>query len=197
MLVATALLCSAAQPSFAESWKLDSAHSSAQFSVKHMMISNVKGEFSNVTGTVEYDPSNVEKTKVDATIDTTTINTREANRDTHLKSADFFDVEKFPTMSFKSKRVADVAPGKFKLIGDLTLHGVTKEVTLDVDGPSKPIMLKGNAHMGAEATTTIDRKDFGIVWNKNMDGGGVVVGESIPITIDIEMVKQNKVADSK
>ncbi|HEY9775895.1 MAG TPA: YceI family protein [Planktothrix sp.] len=196
--VLTAALISLVPPSFADTFKLDPSHSSAQFSVKHMMISNVKGEFSNLSGVVEYDPQHVDKTRVDATIDVTTINTREPNRDKHLKSPDFFDVEKFPTMTFKSERAVEEVPGKIKLTGNLTLHGVTKEVTLDVEGPTKPITdMHGSTRIGASATTTVDRKDFGITWNHNMDGGGVVVGDQIPITLDIELVKQNKVAESK
>lgn len=174
----------------ASTWTIDSHHSSAQFSVRHMMISNVRGEFSNLNGTVEFDGKDPNSIKVDATIDTTTINTREAQRDAHLKSADFFDVAKFPTMTFKSKRVSDVRAGGFKLVGDLTIHGVTKEVVLDVTGPSAEIKdQRGAVHIGASATTTINRKEFGLLWNRVIDGGGVVVGDEVSVTIDFELVR--------
>lgn len=175
----------------AASWKIDSRHSSAQFSVRHMMISNVKGEFSNVQGTVEFDGKDPRSIKVDATIDTTTINTREAQRDQHLKSAEFFDVAAFPTMTFKSKRVEQVQQGSFKLVGDLTIHGVTKEVVLDVAGPSGEVKdQRGNVHIGTSATTKINRRDFGLKWNGVVEGGGLVVGDEVSITLDLELVRQ-------
>jgi polyisoprenoid-binding protein YceI len=174
----------------ADAWKIDSSHSAAQFSVKHMMISNVRGEFSGVKGTVQLDHEKPETAKVDATIDVSTVNTREPQRDEHLKGKDFFDVSQFPTATFKSKKVLDVSKGHFKLLGDFTLHGVTKEVTLMVEGPSAEIKdPKGNARIGATATTTINRRDFGISYGGKMDNGGLMIGEEIPITIDIEMVK--------
>lgn len=172
-------------------WTIDPQHSSAQFSVRHMMISNVKGEFSKVTGTVEYDGKDLRSIKVDATIDTTTVNTREPQRDAHLKSAEFFDVANYPTMTFKSKRVEQVQQGSFKLVGDMTIHGVTKEVVLDVAGPSQEIKdLRGNVHIGASATTKVNRKDFGLKWNGLVEGGGVVVGDEVSITLDLEFVRK-------
>ncbi|MGH9548963.1 MAG: YceI family protein [Terriglobales bacterium] len=188
------LFALAATPAaLADSWKIDPKHSAASFSVRHMMVSTVRGQFSNVTGTVNFDPKNVAASKVDAVIDVTTVNTNEADRDKHLKSPDFFDVEKFPTMKFVSKGVVVESVGKFKLVGDLTLHGVTKEVTLAVEGPSQAIKdQKGNERSGATATGKINRNDFGIKFNKAMDNGGVMVGDQIPITIDIELIKSTK-----
>ena len=178
-------------PSLAATWNIDSAHSSAQFSVKHLMIATVRGEFSKMAGTIEFDGKSIASIKVDATIDATTVTTREPKRDAHLKSADFFDVEKFPTIIFKSKKAVAAGPGKFKLTGDLTMHGVTKEVTLDVDGPTTEIKDPwGNVKIGASATTKINRKEFGVSWNGNLDNGGVVVGDEVTITIDLEAAKK-------
>lgn len=182
-----------AAPLFAETstWQVDPAHTAAQFTVRHMMISNVKGEFGKVTGTAQYDAADPSKGSVDVTIDATSLTTRNDNRDKHLRSADFFDVEKYPTLTFKSTKVESAGSGKLKLTGDLTIHGTTKQVTFNVDGPTPPIKdQRGAQHMGASATTTINRKDFGLVWNRAMDGGGVVVSDEVTITIDAEFVKQ-------
>lgn len=171
-------------------YTIDSAHSSAQFSVRHMMVSNVKGEFSKTTGTIVYDPNNLGASKVEATIDATSINTREPKRDAHLKSPDFFDVEKFPTLTFASTSW-NKQGGKLMIKGNLTLHGVTKEVVLAVDGPSAELKdQKGGARIGASATTTINRKDFGLTWNRAIETGGVVVGEEVTITIDLEATRK-------
>jgi polyisoprenoid-binding protein YceI len=171
----------------ATEYQLDSAHTAATFSVRHMMVSNVKGEFSNVKGTISYDPKKPANTTIDATIDTTTINTREPKRDAHLKSPDFFDVEKFPTMTFKSKKATSAGKDKLKVVGDLTMHGVTKEVTLDVSNLTGEVKDPwGNAHVGATATTKLNRKDFGLNWNKALEAGGVLVGDEVQVTIDIE-----------
>jgi polyisoprenoid-binding protein YceI len=175
----------------AASWEIDPAHSSATFSVRHMMISNVRGEFAKVTGNVVHDPKSPGAASVDATIDVSTLNTRELKRDADLKSENFFDVAKYPTMSFKSKKVAPAGTGKLKLTGDLTIHGVTKEVTFDVDGPTAEVKDPwGNIRIGASATTKINRKDFGMTWNKALDTGGVMVGDEVTITLDVEMVKK-------
>ncbi|TAM80387.1 MAG: polyisoprenoid-binding protein [Acidobacteria bacterium] len=171
-------------------WNIDPAHSNAQFSVRHLMISNVKGEFTRVSGVVRLDKDNPEGVSVEASIDVNTINTREPDRDNHLKSPDFFDVAKHPTITFKSKRVAK-SPGGLKLKGDLTIHGVTREVTLDVEGPTPPTKDPwGNTRIGASATTKINRKDFGLTWNQALETGGVMVGEEVKITIDVELVAQ-------
>jgi len=198
ILLAVSLVVGLASPSLSETWKIDSAHSSAQFSIKHMMISNVKGGFSKVSGTVTYDPKDPKASKVDATIDVATVDTREAKRDDHLRSADFFDVAKYPTITFKSTKVVSASEGKLKVEGELTMHGVTKAVTLEVEGPSTPIKdPKGNEKVGASATATINRKDFDIIWNKAMDNGGVMLSEQVPVTIDVELSKQPKVAEAK
>jgi len=175
----------------ATTWKIDPAHTAAQFAVKHMMISTVRGEFKGVNGTVIWDEQDVTKSRVDVTIDTKTVNTGEDQRDQDLRSAKFFEVEKFPTMTFKSKKVESVGGDKLKITGDLTMHGVTKEVVLDVEGPTAPVKDPwGDIRTAANATAKVNRQDFGVKWNANMDGGGVVVGDTVTITIDLEMVKQ-------
>jgi polyisoprenoid-binding protein YceI len=172
-------------------WQIDSQHASAQFAVKHLMISTVHGEFHGVTGTVNWDDKDITKSTIDVTIDTTSVDTREPKRDAHLKSPDFFDVAKFPTMTFKSKKIEQAGAGKLKVTGDLTIHGVTKEVVLDVDGPTAPIKDPwGNTRVALNATASVNRQDFGVKWNANMDGGGVVVSDNVNITIDAELVKQ-------
>jgi len=172
-------------------WQIDPAHTAAQFAVKHMMISTVRGEFKKVTGTVIWDDQDLTKSKVNVTIDTTTVNTGEEARDKDLKSDKFFDVANFPTMTFVSKKVETSGTGKLKVTGDLTIHGVTKEVVLDVEGPTAPIKDPwGNTRSAVSATTHVNRQDFGVKWNANLDGGGVVVSDTVAITIDLEMTKQ-------
>lgn len=172
-------------------WTIDPNHSSAQFTVRHMMISNVKGTFSKVSGTVQYDTADPAKSVVDATIDVSSVSTNQESRDKDLRSANFFDAEKYPTMTFKSKKIESAGPGKLKMIGDLTIHGVTKEVMFDVDGPSAPIKDgQGNMHTGAEATTKINRRDFGLQYNRMLEAGGAVVADDVQITLDVEMVKR-------
>jgi len=172
-------------------WKIDPAHTAAQFAVKHLMISTVRGEFKGVTGTVIWDDQDVTKSTVDVTIDAKTVNTGEEKRDQDLRSANFFEVEKYPTLTFKSKKVENAGAGKLKVVGDLTMHGITKEVVLDVDGPSAAVKDPwGNTRSAVSASTKLNRQDFGVKWNANMDGGGVVVGDTVNITIDMEMVKQ-------
>jgi len=167
-----------------QSWNIDGAHSSAQFSVRHMGISTVRGAFTKVSGTVQYDPGDLAKTVIDATIETASVDTRVEMRDNDLRSPHFFDASKYPTLTFKSKKVAEAGPGKLKVTGDLTIHGVTKEVTLDVEGPSAPVKdPRGNLRVGASASTTINRKDFGV------DGAAGVVGDDVPITIDMELTR--------
>jgi polyisoprenoid-binding protein YceI len=175
----------------ATTWQIDPAHTAAQFAVKHLMISTVRGEFKGVTGTVNWDDADITKCTIDVTIDTKTVTTGEEKRDQHLKSPDFFDVEKFPTMTFKSKKVESAGAGKLKVTGDLTIHGVSKEVVLSVEGPTPAVKDPwGNTRVAISATTQVNRQDFGVKWNANMDGGGVVVGDTVNITIDLEMVKQ-------
>ncbi len=176
----------------AATYEIDSAHSSANFKIRHLMISNVRGAFSKVSGTVNFDPKNLAASKVDASVDVNTVNTREEKRDGHLKSPDFFDVAKFPSMSFKSKKFAAAGAGKYKVTGDLTIHGVTKEVVLDLaDVTPESKGMAGEMRIGGQASTKINRKDFGLTWNKSMDGGGVVVGDEVEITLDLELVKKS------
>jgi polyisoprenoid-binding protein YceI len=189
---------SAIVPARAEQWTIDSSHSAAHFGVRHLMVSTVRGDFGNVQGTIEYDGKDVKSLKVEATLDVATVNTREPKRDEHLKSADFFDAEKFPKMTFKSKRVDVAGPGKVKLVGDLTLKGVTKEVVLDLEGPTPALKNPwGKTVVGASATAKINRSDFGVTWNKTLDAGGVVVSDEVTITIDVEAVKKEAAAPAK
>ena len=178
-------------------WKIDPAHTAAHFTVKHMMVSNVRGNFSKVSGTVTYDGKNLANSTVTATIDTSTVNTNESRRDEHLKSPDFFDVTKYPTMTFKSTKVEPQKDG-FKIIGNLTLHGVTKPVVLTAD--TLPPAIKdpyGNLRTGTEAKAKINRKDFGLAFDKNLDNGGALVGDDVDIAIDIELTQKPATAESK
>ena len=171
-------------------YQIDPAHTAAHFSVRHMMISNVHGEFTKVSGTVKLDVESPQNSSVEALIDAASINTREAPRDAHLKSADFFDVDKYPQIAFRSKAV-QAEGGDLKVKGDLTIHGVTREVTLNVEGPTPEAKDPwGNQRIGATASTKINRKDFGLVWNVALEAGGVLVGEEIKISIDLEAVRQ-------
>lgn len=181
-------LCgAAAAPS---TYDIDPAHSAAQFSVRHLMISNVKGEISHVTGTLVYDPQDLAATRIEATLDTNTIDTREPKRDAHLKSPDFFDAAKFPAIAFKSSKVWK-ANGAIQVKGALTIRGVTRDVVLTVDGPTAEQKDPwGNTRIGATATTKVNRKDWGLVWNQALESGGVMVGDDVTITIDLEAVKR-------
>lgn len=170
-------------------WKIDPGHSAAQFSVRHMLVASVRGEFDGPTGTVSFDPKDIAATlRVQATFQTKTINTRNPERDRDLKSALFFDITKYPTLEFKSTRAEVAGPGHFKVTGMLTMHGVTKEVVLDVEGPTPAIKdIWGEIRVGATATTTLDRRVFNLVYNELLEGGGAVVGHDVHITIDLEM----------
>jgi polyisoprenoid-binding protein YceI len=171
-------------------WIVDPVHSSAEFKVKHLMISNVKGEFKGITGTLKLDNADLTKSVIDVSIDAATINTRDAQRDQHLKSPDFFDVEKFPTLTFKSNRVAKDKNGVLTVSGNLTIHGVTRLVELEVEGPSRPTKDPwGGTRLGASATTRINRKDFNLSWNTVLEAGGVVIGEDVIITLEIEFIQ--------
>ena len=175
---------------FAATWSIDGAHTDASFSVRHMMVSNVKGRFDKVEGTVEIDDKDITKSKVSVTIDTKSVYTDNEKRDEHLRGPDFFDVEKFPTITFESTKVAK-SKGGLKVTGNLTIHGVTKSVVLDVEGPSKAIKDPwGMNRRGLSASTKINRKDFGLTWNNVLEAGGVAVGDEVKITIDAEMVNK-------
>jgi polyisoprenoid-binding protein YceI len=185
-----ALVLASPSLAFAAEFEIDSAHSAANFSVKHMMVSNVRGAFSKVTGTANIDEKDITKSTVQAVIDATTINTNEPKRDEHLKSPDFFDTAKFPTITFKSTKV-EQAGQNLKVAGDLTMHGVTKPVVLEVEGFTTEAKDPwGNTKRGGVATTKINRKDFGLGWNKVLDTGGVAVGEEVSITLDLELNKK-------
>jgi polyisoprenoid-binding protein YceI len=175
----------------ASTWQIDPQHSSAQFAVRHMTISTVRGAFSKITGTLVLDDQDVTKSTVDVTIDVSTVDTREPDRDKDLRSDRFFDVAHFPTMTFKSKKVEQAGAGKLKVTGDLTIRGTTKEVVLDVDGPAPPMKDPwGNLRTAATATTKVNRQDFGVKWNAKLDNGGVVVGDDVSITIDVELLQK-------
>jgi len=172
-------------------WQIDPAHTAAGFAVKHLMISTVRGQFKGVTGAVVWDDQDVSKSTIDVTIDATTVDTSEPMRDKDLKSEKFFDVAKYPTITFKSKKIENVSAGKLKVTGDLTIHGVTKEAVLDVEGPSNTVKDPwGNTRVAASATTKVNRQEYGVKWNASIDGGGVVVGDDVNITIDLEMTKK-------
>ncbi|HYP08341.1 MAG TPA: YceI family protein [Bryobacteraceae bacterium] len=171
-------------------WSLDPAHSVAEFKVKHMMISNVKGQFTGIAGVLTLDESDVSRSQVSAEIDVSTINTREAQRDAHLKSADFFDVEQFPTMSFRSTQVKRTGDDELAVTGYLTIHGVTRHVSFQVEGPTGATRDPwGNTRIGVSATTRINRKEFGLGWNTALETGGILVGEDVTITLDLEFIK--------
>lgn len=171
-------------------WNIDPVHSVAEFKVKHMMISNVKGQFTSLTGTMMLDEKDLTNSRVEASIDAASINTRDAQRDAHLKSADFFDVEKFPTLSFKSTRVTRTADGELAVAGDLTIHGVSRQVVFAVEGPTPPAKDPwGNIRVGLSANTKISRKDFGLTWNAALETGGILVGDDVAITLEVEFVK--------
>ena len=187
--MATALSLPAAAAS--SSWQIDPQHSSAQFAVRHLGLSTVRGAFSRLSGTMTLDDQDVTKSTIEVSIDANTVDTREPDRDKDLRSERFFDVTRFPTMTFKSKKVEQVAPGKLRVTGDLTIHGTTKEVVLDVDGLTAPAKDPwGNQRVAASATTKINRQDYGVKWNAKLDNGGVVVGDDVNITIDVELVQK-------
>ncbi|MGA2571896.1 MAG: YceI family protein [Terracidiphilus sp.] len=171
-------------------WNIDPVHSVAEFKVKHMMISNVKGKFSGLSGSLTLDESGITKSRVEASIPVATISTGDEQRDGHLKSADFFDAENFPTLTFTSTKAESEGAGELAVTGNLTLHGVTKTVTFAVDGPSAPNKDPwGNLRIGLSATAKINRKDFGLVWNTALETGGVLVGEEVGISLDVEFIK--------
>ncbi len=174
----------------AATYDIDASHSRASFKVRHLMISNVRGDFSGIKGSIEFDAAKPAAAKIEAVIDVNTINTAEPKRDAHLKSPDFFDTAKYPTMSFKSKSVVKTGANKFNATGDLTMHGVTRQVVLAVETTPDVKDPWGNVRMGASATTKINRKDFGLAWNQALETGGVAVGEEVEISLDVELVKK-------
>jgi polyisoprenoid-binding protein YceI len=190
MSLGAALILAGRVAAQTSTWQINTPESAVQFSARHMMVATLGGGFSKFSGTVQYDPKDVTKTVIRATIDTTSENSGVEGRDKDLKSSNFLHVEKYPTMTFQSRRTESVGPGKLKVTGDLTLHGVTKEVVLDVEGPT-PIIKdgRGGLHMGASATAKINRKEFQINFNKLLDNGGAVVSDEIAINLQIELMQ--------
>ena len=172
------------------SWQIDSAHSQIQFSVRHMMISNVRGRFENFTGVVEFNEQDPTQSKVDIQIEAASVNTREAQRDGHLKSPDFFNADKYPYLTFKSKRIEKTDATHGRVVGDLTIRDVTKEAVLNVEYAGQAKSPWGTTSAGFSATTKINRKDWGLTWNQTLETGGVLVGDEISVNVDLEIVKQ-------
>ncbi|HEY4051038.1 MAG TPA: YceI family protein [Acidobacteriaceae bacterium] len=171
-------------------WNIDPVHSVAEFKVKHMMISNVKGQFAKVSGVLALDEQEPVNSRVEALIDGESISTGDVQRDTHLKSSEFFHVEKFPTLSFKSTRINRKADGELDVTGDLTIRGVTRSVVFTIEGPTPPAKDPwGNSRVGLSATTKINRKDFGLTWNSALESGGILVGDEVTITLDVQFTK--------
>ncbi|MGA3206093.1 MAG: YceI family protein [Bryobacteraceae bacterium] len=184
------LLASGAIYAQAVSWRIDPQHSSAHFSVKHMMISTVRGQFGGVKGNILYDPKNPTSATVEATIDCSTVNTGEPKRDADLKTAQFFDVKNYPVMTFKSTSVEPAGAGKLKVTGSLTINAITRTVVLDLDGPTEPIIdTQHRQKIGVSAVTKISRKEFGILYNPIMETGGVTVSDEVSILLEIELIK--------
>lgn len=172
-------------------YQIDPQHAAAHFKVRHMMISNVKGEFSGVTGTIEFDPTNLTASHVDATINAATVSTREPQRDKHLKSADFLDVRRYPAMTFHSTRIVSAGNSRYEVVGELTIRGVTRDVTLHVESLTAEIKDRdGQFRRGASASTRIERTDFGLTWNAVLESGGFLVGDDVDISIDLEIVRK-------
>ncbi len=189
-LALAAVLTLASVPALAQTWTADPAHSTVGFQVRHMMISNVKGSFDKFAATVEGNPADPSTAKISATIEVATVNTREPKRDDHLRSGDFFDAAKFPQMTFTSTKVEKVSATKAKVTGNLTLRGVTKPVTLDVEYTAPVKSPWGQTVVGANATGKINRQDFGVAFNKSLEAGGVLVGDEVTIQLELELVEK-------
>ena len=178
----------------AATWNIDPSHTQATFTVRHMVISNVKGEFQSTKGVVKIDDKDLAKSTVDVTIDAASIHTREDKRDAHLRSPDFFDVERYPTITFKSTKVEKAGGDRYKVTGDLTMHGVTKPVVLDAALTPQVKGMMGEVRRGAQATTRVNRQDYGLKWNKTIEAGPLV-GDDVAIEINAELIKAQ--ADGK
>jgi polyisoprenoid-binding protein YceI len=190
ILLELAAILSPALRAQAVSWRIDPLHSSAQFSVRHMMISTVRGQFGGVTGAMTYDPKNPTASTVEATIDCATVNTGEPKRDADLKTAEFFDVERYPVMKFRSRKVAITGPDKLRVTGDLTINAITRQVVLEVDEPTAPVRdPQGRVKIGVSGVAKISRKEFGILYNPIMETGGVVVSDEVTINLEIELIR--------
>ncbi|MDP8206409.1 MAG: YceI family protein [Candidatus Electryonea clarkiae] len=190
LILSAGILLMSVFPALSADWELDTSHSSMKFKVKHLMVSNVYGEFTNFTGNFQYDEANPQKAIIDVTVDMSSITTGNEKRDAHLKSADFFDIENFPEMTFESTRIKK-AGKNLKLIGALTMRGVTREIELLVDGPTEPVNMMGSIRVGASATGTINRLEWGVSWSKALETGAMVVSKEIDIIIDLELIKKS------
>ena len=189
-ILAIAAICQLSSSAMASTWTIDPDHSNVQFKIRHLMIANVKGVFGKVKGAVRIDEKDMSKSAVDVTIEIDSINTGVAKRDAHLKSVEFFDAAKYPTMSFVSRKVTQSGKGKLKVLGVLSIHGISRDVVLDVEGPTKEMKDPwGGIRRGASATAKINRMDFGITWNKTLETGGVMIGDAVFISLEIEMIK--------
>ncbi len=188
-IVASLLIVALAGGVNAATWTIDKVHSSVNFSVRHLVVSKVRGNFTDFDGTVKFDEGKLKDGSVELTVQTASIDTDNADRDDHLRSADFLYVEEHPVMSFKSKKVTDLNGDKFKLIGDLTIRGITKEVVFDCEYYGAVDDPWGNTKAGFSAETTINRQDFDVKWNKTLDAGGFVVGDDVDIAIELELAK--------
>ena len=177
--------------SVASTWQIDPDHSSIQFKIRHLTVSNVKGDFGKTKGVVTIDDKDITQLKVELIIDAASVNTSHAKRDEHLRGPDFFDVAKYPTLTFVSKKVMKTDANRLKVIGDLTIRGVAREITVDVEGPTPEVKDPwGNLRRGATATTRINRKDFGMTWNRVLDTGGLLVSDEVDIYVEVELVKK-------
>jgi polyisoprenoid-binding protein YceI len=190
LLTVLVAILATAGPAFGQSWQIDTAHSRAQFTVRHLMISNIRGDFGAVTGTVEYDGKDITKAKVNATVDVRSITTRVEKRDEHLKSDDFLDVANHPTMTFVSTSITPAAGGKYNMAGNLTIRGTTKLVTFELTPPAGPITTGAVTKIGASASGTINRKDFGVKYHQVMDNGGLGVADEVFIQLDVELIQR-------
>jgi polyisoprenoid-binding protein YceI len=171
-------------------WTIDPAHTEIGFAIRHLMIATVRGRFGAATGTVTIDPANPRRSKVDVTIDVSSVDTRQEMRDNHLRSADFFDVAKYPTMHFVSKRIDGDVTGKFRVVGDLTIRGVTREITLDAVNEGNTRDPWGNERVGISATGKLNRGEFNLTWNQALETGGVMLGDEVKLSMDVELVRQ-------
>ena len=189
-ILATAAICLISSSAMASSWTIDPDHSNIQFKIRHLMITDVKGTFGKVKGVIRIDEKDMSLSAVEVTIEIDSINTGVAKRDEHLKSNEFFDAARFPTMTFVSRKVTQSGKGQMKILGDLTIRGISREVVLDVEGPTNEIKDPwGNTRRGASATTKINRTDFGLTWNKSMESGGMMIDDTVFINLEIEMIK--------
>ena len=189
-ILATAAICLISSSAMASSWTIDPDHSNIQFKIRHLMITDVKGTFGKVKGVIRIDEKDMSLSAVEVTIEIDSINTGVAKRDEHLKSNEFFDAARFPTMTFVSRKVTQSGKGQMKILGDLTIRGISREVVLEVEGPTNEIKDPwGNSRRGASATTKINRTDFGLTWNKSMESGGMMIDDTVFINLEIEMIK--------